>query len=73
MVLMAVMKFNSWLRKEKLSQAEFARRHGFNQQTVNRYALGRRVPRDPKTLKRLIRAMRGEVTVGDLLGFKTAA
>jgi transcriptional regulator with XRE-family HTH domain len=60
------MRLTEYLRRQKMSQAAFARKLGVAQPAVNRYCRGERVP-VPELLVRIERITAGMVRVEDFV------
>jgi transcriptional regulator with XRE-family HTH domain len=61
------MKFDDWLKAQKMTSAEFARLSGIgDRQAVHKYRHGERFP-TPENLQRIRRATGGAVTANDFV------
>ena len=66
------MDLNTWLDRERVSTADFARRIDRSPQSVDRYRKGARIP-DRATMPIIVKETRGEVTANDFFGIKLPA
>lgn len=60
------MNLSDYLKRERLTQAQFAERVGAHPVTVNRWATGAAVPKR-RQMQEIERATAGEVTPNDML------
>jgi transcriptional regulator with XRE-family HTH domain len=64
------MKLRTWLRRRRLTHAQFGELIGSRQQTVSRWVSGLRIP-DPKQIALIHRATRGKVSFFDWVKLKS--
>jgi transcriptional regulator with XRE-family HTH domain len=69
---MSGMKLSDYLKKEGLSDAEFARQLGVGRSSIGRYAAGKRKPRW-EVLARIAKVTRGKVTALDFMDDRSRA
>ena len=63
------MTLDSWLTLNGLAEAEFGKRIGRKQASVNRYRRGKRIP-DNRTMRKIFKATKGQVTANDFYGIE---
>lgn len=66
------MTLGDWLRQNALSPAEFARRIGRPQATIQRYVAGKRIP-EPAIMNLIVDATGGAVTPNDFYAVTTSS